>query len=99
MPQNQKVKALERARAQAAKIPTNDSVYALIGGLQVANKDLAEDESSLQKAVRSLSTAYNLNCQSPKKCNGILLRRNHGRALWKTTTGRGWVSKSSASQT
>jgi tetratricopeptide (TPR) repeat protein len=52
MRQKQNAKALERAQAQAAKIPDNDAVYVLIGGLQVANKDLAAAETSLQRAVQ-----------------------------------------------
>jgi tetratricopeptide (TPR) repeat protein len=52
MHQNQNAKALERVQTQAAKIPNNDAVFVLLGGLQVANKDLAAAETSLQKAVQ-----------------------------------------------
>ena len=52
MQQKQNAQALERVRAQVTKAPNNDSVYALLGGLQVANKDLAGAEASLQKAVQ-----------------------------------------------
>lgn len=52
MQEKQNAKALERVQAQAAKVPNNDSVYALLGGLQVANKDLAGAEASLQRAVQ-----------------------------------------------
>jgi tetratricopeptide (TPR) repeat protein len=52
MQQNQNARALERVQAQAAKIPNNDSVYVLLGGLQVANKDLAGAETTLHEAVQ-----------------------------------------------
>jgi len=51
MHQGQQAKALARVQAQASKVPNNDAIYGLLGGLQVANKDLAAAESSLQKAV------------------------------------------------
>ena len=51
MLQKQNLKALERVEAQAARMP-NDSVYTLLGGLQVANKDLAGAETSLRKAAQ-----------------------------------------------
>jgi tetratricopeptide (TPR) repeat protein len=50
--QNQSAKALDRVQLQAAKVPRNDSVYALLGGLQVTEKDLAAAEASLQRAVQ-----------------------------------------------
>lgn len=52
MHDNQNAKALERVQAQAAKIPENDRLYMLLGGLQVANKDLAGAEKSLQRAIQ-----------------------------------------------
>jgi tetratricopeptide (TPR) repeat protein len=52
MREKQNAKALDRVKAQAAKVPTNDAVYALLGGLQVANQDLPSAEESLQKAVK-----------------------------------------------
>jgi tetratricopeptide (TPR) repeat protein len=52
MREKQNAKALDRVKAQAAKVPTNDAVYALLGGLQVANQDLSAAEESLQKAVK-----------------------------------------------
>jgi len=52
MHQNQSAKALERVQAQAAKIPNDDALYVLQGGLQVANKDLASAKTSLQKAMQ-----------------------------------------------
>ena len=52
MHQNQNAKALARVQTQAAKIPNNDALFVLLGGLQVANKDLAAAETSLQKAVQ-----------------------------------------------
>jgi tetratricopeptide (TPR) repeat protein len=52
MHQNQNAKALARVQAQSVKLPNNDAVYALLGGLQVANHDLAGAEASLQKAVQ-----------------------------------------------
>ncbi len=52
MREKQNAKALDRVKAQATKAPANDSVYALLGGLQVANQDLPGAEESLQKAVK-----------------------------------------------
>ena len=52
MQQKQNVRALERVQEQIAKAPVNDSLYTLLGGLQVANRDLAGSESSLQQAVK-----------------------------------------------
>jgi tetratricopeptide (TPR) repeat protein len=50
MHQKQNARALERVQAQAARMADNDSLYTLLGGLQVANKDLAGAEMSLRKA-------------------------------------------------
>ena len=50
--QNQNLKAEERVRQQIAKAPRNDAFYALLGGLQAANKDLAGADASLQEALR-----------------------------------------------
>ena len=52
MHQKQSAKALARVQEQAGKLPNNDAVYGLLGGLQVANLDLAGAEASLQKAVQ-----------------------------------------------
>ena len=52
MQQDQKAEALARVQAQVARVPNNDAVYALLGGLQVANNDLVAAETSLQKAVQ-----------------------------------------------
>jgi tetratricopeptide (TPR) repeat protein len=50
--QKQNSKAVERVRQQIAKAPSNDGFYALLGGLQAADKDFANAESSLQEAIR-----------------------------------------------
>ena len=52
MGEKQNAKALERTQAQAAKTHGNDSLYTLLAGVQVANKDLAGAEASLQKAIQ-----------------------------------------------
>ena len=52
MRQGQNLKALERVQAQAAKVPNSDALFALLGGLQVANKDLGGAEVSLQKSTQ-----------------------------------------------
>lgn len=48
----QNSKALERVQAQVLKIPPNDAILALLGGLQVANRDMPGAEASLQRAVQ-----------------------------------------------
>jgi cellulose synthase operon protein C len=50
--QKQNSKAMERVRQQIAKAPSNDGFYALLGGLQAADKDFGGAESSLQEAIR-----------------------------------------------
>ncbi len=45
-------KAIERVQAQLLKAPTNDAMYALLGGLQIGNRDMSAAEASLQKAVQ-----------------------------------------------
>lgn len=50
--QKQNSKAVERVRQQIAKAPSNDGFYALLGGLQAADKDFGGAESSLQEAIR-----------------------------------------------
>jgi tetratricopeptide (TPR) repeat protein len=50
--ENQNAKALDRVKKQAEKTPNNDSMYVLLGGMQVANKDLSGAEASLQRAVQ-----------------------------------------------
>jgi tetratricopeptide (TPR) repeat protein len=52
MSRKQVAKAVTRVQAQAAKVPNSDAIYMLLGGLQVANKDLPGAESSLEKAVQ-----------------------------------------------
>jgi tetratricopeptide (TPR) repeat protein len=52
MHQNRHKEALERVQAQVTKMPNDDAVYVLLGGLQVANNDLAAAETSLQKAAQ-----------------------------------------------
>jgi tetratricopeptide (TPR) repeat protein len=49
--EKQLTKAMARVQAQATKTPSNDSLYVLLGGLQVENKDLAGAEASLHKAI------------------------------------------------
>lgn len=44
--------AVHRVQDQIGKAPNNDSLYALLGGLQVSNKDMVGAEVSLQKAVQ-----------------------------------------------
>jgi len=50
--EKQSAKALDRVKKQAEKTPNNDSMYVLLGGMQVANKDLSGAEASLQRAVQ-----------------------------------------------
>ena len=50
--QKQTAKALTRVQEQISRIPSNDSFYLLLAGLQVQNKDLRAGISSLQSALR-----------------------------------------------
>jgi tetratricopeptide (TPR) repeat protein len=50
--EKQNAKAVERVKKQAEKTSNNDSVYFLLGGMQVANKDLSGAEASLQRALQ-----------------------------------------------
>ena len=52
MGQKQLTKAIARVEVHAAKVPNSDAVYTLLGGLQVANKDLTGAEASLAKAFQ-----------------------------------------------
>lgn len=52
MRDNQNARALQRVQAQAEKVPNSDQLYMLLGGLQVANKDLTSAEKSLQRAIQ-----------------------------------------------
>jgi tetratricopeptide (TPR) repeat protein len=52
MQEKQNRKAIERVQAQLLKTPANDAIYALLGGLQVADRDMPGAEASLQKAVQ-----------------------------------------------
>ena len=48
---NQNAKAQQRVQQQVEKAPNNDAFYALLGGLQAANKDFAGANESLQRAI------------------------------------------------
>jgi tetratricopeptide (TPR) repeat protein len=52
MNQKQVAKAIARVEVQASKVPNSDAIYTLLGGLQIANKDLAAAESSLDRALQ-----------------------------------------------
>lgn len=49
--ENQAMQAMKRVQAQATKTPNNDSVYVLLGGLQLETRDMVGAETSLQKAL------------------------------------------------
>jgi tetratricopeptide (TPR) repeat protein len=49
--EKQTMKAMARVQAQVAKTPNSDSLYSLLGGLQVQLRDLAGAEASLRKAI------------------------------------------------
>ncbi|MCU1270098.1 MAG: Tetratricopeptide 1 repeat-containing protein [Acidobacteriaceae bacterium] len=52
MQEKQNNKAIDRVQAQVLKASASDAIYVLLGGLQVANRDMPGAEASLQKAVQ-----------------------------------------------